>query len=211
MCKGRRDGYDSNALFARKVPRFQTGFRLDPGFDNLSLLGQGVVAFAKNIGGLIGAGTTVGLSRLESLTDGKVKWSLWESSSVGDCFDFWFPHAACLYGLNEIQFKRKNLFASGFSESYIRGAAVHEMAHAIHALCQASCQRSITEKATEYWESVDALLVPAQIVEIFSAVEYYISPYANKIINSTPEENWAEAVTVWVYGAYSSGVPSNKN
>ena len=30
-------------------------------------------AFAKNIGGLIGAGTTVVLARLESLTDGKVK------------------------------------------------------------------------------------------------------------------------------------------
>lgn len=158
-------------------------------FDELKLLGQGVVEFGYRIGQLLNADVTTGLNRLKTLIGGNVTWyraakgALWNLCRLG---------AACALESGRIGFYDV-LFTAG--DSYVRGTAVHELAHKIEGHCgvRNDCAE-IRLKAEAYRLSRYSPI---------RAHRHFISEYAW----TQPWEYWAEAVTIWVYGAYISDIP----
>ena len=157
-------------------------------FDELKLLGQGVVEFGHKIGGLLNAGVTAGFDRLKTLIGGGVTWYRAEK---GPWWPFCRPGAACALESGRIGFY-DSLFTA--SDSYIRATAVHELAHKIEGQC------GVRNDCAEIRLKAEGFRITR-----YSPIEkyrHYISEYAW----SQPWEYWAEAVAVWVYGAYKADI-----
>ncbi|MCY4408826.1 MAG: RHS repeat-associated core domain-containing protein, partial [Caldilineaceae bacterium] len=144
-------------------------------FDELKLLGQGVVEFGYRIGEFYHAGVSAGFGRLRELT-GRV---IWYRADIGPEFTFCYFGAACALGSARVGFygsvfdlSRFALKSGGINadayEYYIRGTAVHESAHKIDSI-SGDTPNLGTKHLTNYSRT--------------NSWEY-----------------WAEAVTDWVYG-----------
>ena len=158
-------------------------------FDELKLLGQGVVEFGYRIGQLLNADVTTGLNRLKTLIGGNVTWyraakgALWNLCRLG---------AACALESGRIGFYDV-LFTAG--DSYVRGTAVHELAHKIEGQCGVRNDCAVIRLKAEAYRLSRYSPIRAH--------RHFISEYAW----TQPWEYWAEAVTIWVYGAYKSDIP----
>ena len=144
-------------------------------FDELKLLGQGVVEFGYRIGELYGAGVSAGFGRLRELTGGVI----WYRADTGPDFTFCYFGAACALGPTRVGFYGSVFDSSRFAlksgginadayEYYIRGTAVHELAHKIDFISGGTPNLG-TKHLTNY-------------------------------ARTNSWEYWAEAVTDWVYG-----------
>ena len=156
-------------------------------FDELKLLGQGVVAFGQKIGGLLNAGVTAGFDRLKTLIGGGVTWYRAKKG----------PLLFCRYGaVCALESGRIGFYDSLFTatDSYIRATAVHELAHKIEGQC------GVRNDCAEIRLKAEGFRITR-----YSPIKdhrHYISNYAW----SQPWEYWAEAVAVWVYGAYKPDI-----
>ena len=170
-------------------------------FRNLSLLGQGVVAFAQKTGGLINAGTTAGLVQLKTLTSNGVTWFRAASGAdIGYCSDA----AACTLTWDDGRPAAIYFFDSTFKyrlfrgRSWARSVAVHELAHAIYRSCRVDCDLILAEAELYRTEIITSKswfgLVTREHTRIISA-------YGQKKVL----EYWAEAVEAWVYGSNYDG------
>ena len=169
---------------------------LDPTeFRNARLLGQGVVAFGQKIGGLVGAGATVGLTHLRTLIGGGVTWYRARKGPLPFCYF----GAACALEPGRIGFY-DDLFTA--DDSYVRGTAVHELAHKIHFEdCGGrggGCKALLNVGSTVFW-----------------ATRFFPAGYRHPLTDyawSLPREYWSEAVTDWVYGdKYLQSTPDRGN
>ena len=161
---------------------------LDPGYDNLSLLGQGVVAFAKRIEKIPNHRKINGLVHLDYLIDGreKVKWRRLASASSGLCINLTHVLPACAWN-DGVEFYDK-LFDGSNTPEQIVAMAVHEMAHKIHfePVFKGKCgggggpRCDISRQAAEFLKNGYALT--AYVAGPTWWVEY-----------------WSEAVSVWVF------------
>ena len=101
---------------------------------HLQLLAEGVVALGYQIGRLHGSSLVTGLVHLRTLIGGRVTWYRY---GKGTDFSLCALGSACALPPYAIQFYDE-LFASGSPSDaahriFLRGIAVHEMAHKIHA------------------------------------------------------------------------------
>ena len=170
---------------------------LDPTeFRNARLLAQGVVAFGQKIGGLVGAGATVGLTHLRTLIGAGVTWYRARKGPLPFCYF----GAACALESGRIGFYDSVFPATGLNESHVRGTAVHELAHKIHfedcgGARGGGCKALLNVGSTAFWLT--------QFLPESTGFRHPITNYAR----SLPREYWAEAVTDWVYGTdYYRGV-----
>jgi len=140
-------------------------------FEELTLVGQAVVDFARKIGGLSGAGVSAGLGRLKSLT-GSVQLDR-RSGGILNCI----TTPACTYG-TRVEFYDA-LFASS-DQFYIRGSTVHELAHVLN---NTNC-------------NPNSRIICGGVGFGIPDRGRRITKYGN----TNGYEYWAEAVTDWVYG-----------
>ena len=147
-------------------------------FGELSLIGQGVVDLMNKIGSA---------SRLDELLGPIPTGIERRTAGSGNCAD----KVACTFGIL-IQFYDA-LFEG--SDDFIRGTAVHELAHVIDFNSRITVPGSVGRDNTVF----PSLLFPQGT---------HISNYA---VNEGLFEYWSEAVADWVYGGrykgpYSSGI-----
>ena len=160
------------------------------GRGELTLLAQGVVALAQKIaitkfGSYVAqTGIETGFARLKTLIGGGVTWYRGKEN-IGS------GHLICLLGTAcALEPSRIGFYDELFLEkkSYVRGTAVHELAHMIHfnTLCD---------------PTVD---VPCflQDTGLPGWPDHFLTTYGAKF----SWQYWAEAVTIWVYeNKYQSG------
>ena len=165
------------------------------GSGELTLLAQGVVALAQKIavtkfGNYVAqAGIETGFARLKSLIGSSVTWYRAKGGpgfcAAGDACSL-EPYRIGYYkGL----FEQGNFTVSEHRD-FVRGTAVHELAHKIHM--EQVCSGGHRGGCILMW---------------FSDREISLgdwSGYGNMVTGYgfPPFENWAEGVTVWVYGSY---------
>ena len=164
-------------------------------FDNLSLLGQGVVQFAKSIAASAlpePVGISVGIAHLKELIGGPIYWYRQKVGSNVVCFF----SGACSLEPGGIGFY-DNLFdparylqlpTGGLDvdnyESYIRGVAVHELAHYVGDNLNLDLEnmqlgtRHITDRGNyselEYWaEMVTDWVYGSNYVQLYISHPYY--------------------------------------
>jgi hypothetical protein len=140
-------------------------------FEELSLVGQAVVDFARKIGGLFGAGVSGGLGRLKSLT-GSIQLDR-RSGGFLNCV----TAPACTYG-TRVEFYDA-LFVSS-DQFYIRGSTVHELAHVLN---NTNCNPN-----SRIFCGGVGFGIPDR--------GRWITEYSQ----TNGLEYWAEAVADWVYG-----------
>ena len=161
---------------------------LDPEYEDLSRLGQGVVKLAQKVGKLADTGTTAGLARLKTLAGGEVTWFRANVGGPGttslctsDRITAQTP--ACARGAR-IEFY--NVLFGSKDDALVGGTAVHELAHVINSqYCVPIVGSSCTEAKLFFpgWNTKTNLPFVA------------LTAYAKK----GRGEYWAEALAVWAY------------
>ena len=157
-------------------------------FKNASLLAQGVVKFGQNIADVRGVGIEPSLAHLKTSIGGGVTWYR-ASKGTGWCGG----GGACALEPGRIGFYddlfQKGKFKSIFAlHNFIRGTAVHELAHKIHA-------EQVHPGNHETFS----------VMKWFTDPEVEISHWTKKKVTGygwVPHENWAEGVAVWTYPGY---------
>ena len=161
---------------------------LDPEYEDLSRLGQGVVKLAQKVGKLADTGTTAGLARLKTLAGGEVTWFRANVGGPGttslctsDRITAQTP--ACARGAR-IEFY--NVLFGSKDDALVGGTAVHELAHVINSQYCVPIVGTLCQKAS--------LLLPGWDTKTDDPA-VFLTKHAK--INRS--EYWAEVLAVWVY------------
>ena len=167
------------------------------GKGELTLLAQGVVALAQQIAvtkfyGIVSeAGIKIGFSRLKSLIGDEVTWYR-AQVGIGNICSLAY---ACAVEAGRIGFYDA-LFVKGMPTTlqyqyFIRGIAVHELAHKMQ-LANSECGKNHNQVCiVQHW-----FFDKHNISDEDWYSDKAVTNYGGKIY----WENWAEGVTVWVYG-----------
>ena len=188
----------------------EAGIEVDGGWDlstlrefwNLSLLGQGVVAFAQKIGGLINAGTTAGLAQLKTLVKDDATW--FRAASGADIKKCRGDYVTACTIFSGTKLKGIYFFDLAFKYRLFRGrpfarrTAVHELAHAIHKSCRVDCALISAEAELYRTEIVTSKSWFGLVTRKHTRI---ISGYGQ----TNEDEYWAMAVEAWVYGSFYDG------
>ena len=159
---------------------------------NLILLAEGVIAFGHKIGALHNVSFIFGLAHLKTFIGTRVTW---HRASHGSDFTACHFGGACAIDPYRIEFYNSAFGQGQFKtiaalHTFIRGTAVHELAHKIHA--QQVHPGAHTQFSLGLW---------------FQNSEIESSDWdsSNNITGYgwARHENWAEGVTVWTLPTYS--------
>jgi hypothetical protein len=142
----------------------------------LSLIGQGVVALSNRIGSA---------GRLKELLGGPVSFVRKEEGSFG-CANFAACATAGFFGGGTVEFY--NILFNG-SDSFVRGTAVHELAHIIDF-------NNVIGDAAAGWEFIMSFSDAFAEASGFGPGDRSISTYGQ----SSSQEYWGESLPDWVYG-----------
>ena len=160
-------------------------------FKNASLLAQGVVKFGQNIADVRGVGIEPALAHLKTAIGGLVTWYRAASGSAGWCRG----GDACALepgriGFYDNHFKQRKFKTEDELHAFIRGSAVHELAHKIHLT--RSCPPNHSQECILEW-------FPDSEID----KKDWLAPDLVTKASWSYWENWAEGVAVWTYSSYS--------
>ena len=159
-------------------------------FKNASLLAQGVVAFGQKIAEHRTVGIEPAFAHLKTSIGGKVTWY---RAATGPDFTLCHFGGACAVepyriGFYDNHFKQGMFKSKSELHDYIRGSAVHELAHKIHAEQVHPGDHKVYSLGLWFPDSeIDSSHWETNMVTGYGNVRH---------------ENWAEGVTVWTYPGY---------
>ena len=147
----------------------------------LELLLEGIEAFGKRIEKISNRRQVNGFVHLKGLIDGTVEWHRMAKGSSGFCA-IGAP-AACAWNKG-VEFY--DALFNGTDHDYIRGMAVHEMAHKIHFDLPSNCGVVVEPRCDITYKSKEFLKQGYGFTDYAAGPTWWV-------------DYWAEAVGVWVF------------